>query len=200
MPLGRKVGVRLFAPLAALSLVACSALPDILRELAMRGTGNAGQTPAPVASTGPSPGTLPAPSAGQSQSPPVVEPTTIAELLNATMTALLVADEAESARAILPYVHKSLKKAGQTELTADVRQFSFKKAHSNARFYAVPVQVTRVRENAVTGIGFGDTAEMGREEDHFLAKKEGVNGLPAPMTVFIPASGGPPKISYLGSL
>lgn len=198
MRLTPKSTMRLVAPLAAVSLGACAMLPDVLRELAVRATGNANQSPAPIASPGQSPG----PNASPDQSPPPAgsDIVGITDLLNATMTALLIEDEAESAKAILLYVHKSLKKAGGAELTTDVRQFSFKKAHDNAKFYAFPVQVTRARENAVTGIGFGDTAEMGRTEDHFLAKKEGQAGLPAPMTVFIPASGGPPKVSYLGSL
>lgn len=60
--------------------------------------------------------------------------------------------------------------------------------------------ITRVRPSNVMEIGFGPTAEAGRVEDCFIAKKEGVRGLPAPVTVFFPASGGPPRIAYLGSL
>lgn len=176
------------APLAALTLGACATLPDILLGLAQQATGNASQSPPPVQSGGPSP------------QPSVAEPAEAEPLLNAALSALNIENFDESVQAILPYVHKSLKNRTGTDLTTDIRQFSFKKAHANARFYAHPVHVTRVRENAVTGIGFGDTAEMGRTVDYFIAKKEGVDGLPAPVTVFFPSSGGPPRVSYLGSL
>ncbi len=192
MPAIFKTTVRALAPLIAVSLGACAMLPDLLREVAIRATGNASQSPPPIAASA-------SPSGQPDQGQPV-EPMEIRDLLNGVMNALLIADEDQSATAVLAYVHKSLKDRTGTALTADVRQFSFKKAHQNARFYALPVQVTRVRENNGTSIGFGETAEMGRTEDHFLAKKEGEVGLPAPMTVFIPTSGGPPKIAYLGSL
>ena len=65
---------------------------------------------------------------------------------------------------------------------------------------ADPVKITCVRPNEVTAIGHGPTAEEGRAVDYFIAKKDGQAGMPAPVTVFFPASGGPPRVSYLGSL
>jgi hypothetical protein len=86
------------------------------------------------------------------------------------------------------------------DLTTDIRQFSFKKAHSNAKFYQIPVKITRIRPTRVTAIGFEETAEKGSVVDYFISKKEGGNGLPAPIKIFFPADGGTPKISYMGSL
>lgn len=109
-------------------------------------------------------------------------------------------DEEAAAAAIVPYLHKSLLDATGARLTTDVRSFSFKKAHGSAGLYAVPVNITRVRPSAVTAIGYGPTGEQGRSVDYFVAKRPGVNGMPAPVTVFFPAGGGPPKVAYLGSL
>jgi hypothetical protein len=122
------------------------------------------------------------------------------KLLNAFMQVLSMADPEESAQALLPLVHASLKTAAGDDLSRDLRQFSHKKAHGNARHYAVPVTVTRVRTTSTTGIGFGETAEAGRVDDYFIAKRPGVNGMPAPVKIFFPAEGGAPLISYMGSL
>lgn len=122
------------------------------------------------------------------------------KLLNDFMTALLISESNASAKECLKHVHKSLKNDAQTDLTSDLRRFSFKKAHDNARFYQVPVKITRVRPKNITAIGFGKTAEKGKVVDYFIAKKEGENGMPAPVSIFFPEGSGEPKISYMGSL
>lgn len=121
-------------------------------------------------------------------------------LLNDFMNALLLEDFSQSAVAVLPFVHKSLLSGSKDGLSRDLLDFSFKKAHSNARFYEVPVKITEVRNTKVTGIGFRETAEAGEERKYWIAKRAGVNGMPAPINVFFPADGGPPKINYMGSL
>jgi len=121
-------------------------------------------------------------------------------LLNDFMKALLIEEADASAKACLKYVHKSLINTSGDDLTKDLRDFSFKKAHSNAKFYANPVKITRVRKNKVTAIGFKETGENGTEYSYFISKKEGVNGMPAPVNIFFPADGSAPKISYMGSL
>jgi hypothetical protein len=124
----------------------------------------------------------------------------IEALLNNFMNALLIADEEKSAKECMKYVHKSLLNQAGNDLSPDLRRFSFKKAHDNAKFYQVPVKVTRVRPTNTSAIGFGPTAEAGTVHDYFVGKKEGVNGMPAPIKVFIPSNGGEPKVSYMGSL
>jgi hypothetical protein len=99
-----------------------------------------------------------------------------------------------------PLLHKSLLSPDGASVTADLRRFSFKKAFDNAGHYALPVRVLRARPSHVTGIGFGPTAERGRVVDYFIAKREGVAGMPAPVSVFFPEGGGPAKIAYVGSL
>lgn len=122
-------------------------------------------------------------------------------LLSSTLSALQQnRDEEAAAAAIVPYLHRSLLDASGTHLSTDVRSFSFKKAHVTAGLYTIPVTITRVRPSTTTAIGYGGAAEQGRLVDYFVGKRPGVNGMPAPVTVFFPASGGPPKVAYLGSL
>lgn len=121
-------------------------------------------------------------------------------LLNDFLKALLIEDFNQSAKAVMPFVHKSLLNNNGDNLTQDLLNFSFKKAHSNAKFYTNPVNITRIRETSTTAIGFGNTAEAGKVVDYFIGKKSGVAGMPAPVKVFFPANGGAPKISYMGSL
>lgn len=121
-------------------------------------------------------------------------------LLNAFLNALLLADEAACLKALLPLVHKSLLNKMGDALSRDVQEFSFKKARTNAKNYAQPVRITEVRANRVSAIGFGPSAQSGTETKYWIAKREGVGGMPAPVNIFFPADGGPPLISYMGSL
>ena len=122
------------------------------------------------------------------------------KLLNEFLTALSIGDSDESAKACLPLVHKSLINKTGDDLTSDLRRFSFKKAHENAKFYQKPVKITRIRKQATTAIGFGETAQKGTVYDYFIAKKSGVPGMPAPIQVFFPLDGTAPRICYTGSL
>lgn len=124
------------------------------------------------------------------------------KVLGDFFAALAIADENESAKACLKVVHVSLMNPQKNDLSADLRRFSFKKAHDNAKFYASPVKLTRIRPKSITGIGArsNGTAELGQVHDYFVAKKDGVAGMPAPVQIFFPQNGGEPKIAYMGSL
>ncbi|HWR33561.1 MAG TPA: hypothetical protein VN451_08550, partial [Chitinophagaceae bacterium] len=123
-------------------------------------------------------------------------------VIDSFMTALMnnQADEMAAARAALPFIHRSEYDNTGTTLKQDRIQFSFKKAWQNAKFYKWYVQVTRVQQQKLTGIGFGETAENGISYKVWIAKKDGVGGLPAPLNVFFPADGSDPKLYYYGSL
>lgn len=124
------------------------------------------------------------------------------KLLDDFMTALQTnqGDMDAAITAAKPFLHRSLLKKDGTDISADLRRFSFKKAWENAKFYASPVNITRVRPTGITAIGFKETAEAGKVVDYFIAKKDGVNGMPAPVKIFFPASGAAPRISYIGSI
>ncbi len=123
-----------------------------------------------------------------------------AKLVNDFMNALTIADEAERLQAILPMVHDSLKSNDKKDLFSSVKQFSYKRAVNMIKLYKLPVELGDVHKGSVSTVGFKEAAERGRRDKYFVKKKDGVNGLPAPIHVFIPEAGGAPKIFDFGSL
>lgn len=121
------------------------------------------------------------------------------ELLNQLLQALQIADADKRLAAVLPLVHKSLLTTDGKDLARTTKDFSYKKACSGAALYASPVVITEVHKGSQTTIGFKETAESGRTDKYFLAKKEGVAGRPAPIHVFWDSQG-KPKIVNMGSL
>ena len=124
-------------------------------------------------------------------------PTAI-ELLNRFMTALQTPDESARVRAILPLVHKSLKINDGSDLTPNVRRYSFQKASDGVRHYAVPVSITEVHKGRTVQVGYQVTAERGRKDKYFVAKKKEAVGRPAPIHVFFPDGGGAPAVGRDG--
>ena len=124
------------------------------------------------------------------------------ELINSFMNALIAnaTDELAAAKTALPFIHRSEYDNSGTSLKRDRLDYSFKKAWQNAKFYQVPVSVTRVQKQSLTAIGFGATAQAGTSYKVWIAKKSGVRGLPAPLNVFFPSDGSGPTLNYYGSL
>ena len=126
------------------------------------------------------------------------------EVINSFMNAIMDPDsqgnEGTAAIAALPYIHASEYDARGTNLKKDRLEFSFKKAWHNAKFYTLPVSVTRIQRQHITAIGFGATAQAGKAFKVWIAKKDGVAGMPAPLNVFFPSDGSAPKLYYYGSL
>ena len=122
------------------------------------------------------------------------------ELINEFMVALSIEDEAERLEAVIPLVHKSLLTSDGKDLDGNTKDFSYKKAYQNVKFYAYPAEITEARLGEPLTIGWEETAEKGRLDRYFIDKKEGINGMPAPIQVFWPEDGGEPSIYYMGSL
>ncbi len=120
--------------------------------------------------------------------------------INDFMTALNAGTKEEAAKNAIKFIHKSEYDNTGAALKQDRMNYSFKKAWENAKFYQTPVKVTRVQKQALTAIGFGNTAEKGTSYKVWISKKEGVAGLPAPLNVFFPADGSTPTLHYYGSL
>ena len=121
------------------------------------------------------------------------------KLINQFMKTLVIKDAARRDRAVTKLLHKSmLTSAG--ELTSSVKRYSYKKACDNVRLYQSPVKVTQVHKGREVTIGFKETAERGRIDKYFVAKRSGVAGSPAPLHVFWPKSGGEPRLTNIGSL
>lgn len=121
----------------------------------------------------------------------------VVELLEPFLAALLIEDFARSAKATLPFVHRSLKNAQGDDLHADLKRYSFKKAHDNAAHYKRPVEVVHVGATAITGIGAHDAFEAGIVVDYFIRRR---GSDVAPVRIFFPQGGGAPTIAYMGSL
>jgi hypothetical protein len=140
---------------------------------------------------------------GQNGTVKMDEKDKIAErLINRLLDSLMISDFDQSARAVAHLMHKSTLNSERDNLNADLLRFSFKKAHDNAKFYARPVKITRIQATAVTALGHPNygTDEQGEERKYWIAKKTGVNGMPAPINVFFPKDGGHSKVNYIGSL
>ena len=106
----------------------------------------------------------------------------------------------DSAHMVVPLIHKSLLSKDARELDEDTMQFSFKKAHTNAKNYAYPVKITRIDRLKTTEIGYRNTHEVGVEFKFWIAKKN-KNGYSAPLVLFFKQNGSnEPKLSYVGSL
>ena len=122
------------------------------------------------------------------------------ELVNNLVKALSIEDPDERLQAVIPLVHKSLLTSNGQDLDRNVKDFSYKKAYNNVKFYQYPVSIYEVHKGNVLTIGFRETAERGRIDKYFINKKPGVNGRPAPIHVFWPEDGGAPSIVNMGSL
>ena len=95
-------------------------------------------------------------------------------------------------------VHASKRdKNNPAKLNSDSIRFAFKKAHGNIGMY----QPTLVRTvlTGTTAVGFGRTGQKGKLYKYFIAKKDGVNGMPAPVQIFYPENGEDPVVYDFGS-
>jgi hypothetical protein len=116
------------------------------------------------------------------------------------INSLLETDFNVAAQKAMQQIHKSDYAKDGSSLKQDRLNFSFKKAWQNAKFYANPIKITRVQKTSLSGIGFKETAQAGTSYKVWIGKKQGVNGMPAPIYVFFPADGGEPKVHDYGSL
>ena len=121
-------------------------------------------------------------------------------LINDFLVALSIEDDTERLEAVIPLVHKSLLTSDGKDLDGNTKDFSYKKAYNNVQFYAYPAVITEARLGEPITVGWEETAEKGRIDRYFIDKKEGINGMPAPLQIFWPEDGGEPSIYYMGSL
>ncbi len=121
-------------------------------------------------------------------------------VLNGFFAALKLADEGASARAVVPFLHKSLLDASGQALSADTLRFGFKKARRGADSYAMPLQVAQTKSAGRSGVGFRTEAEQGLMVDYYLERGKKQPGLAAPVKLFFPEGGGEPKVLFMGNL
>ncbi len=82
----------------------------------------------------------------------------------------------------------------------DVKDFSLKKDYNNSKFYKVPAVITRVVLKEDDYDGSGPTLIRGNRYKIWVAKKDGVAGMPAPIPIIKPKTGAPKIVRTIGSL
>jgi len=107
------------------------------------------------------------------------------------------------AEAFLAIAGGGLVNPAGTALDIDLTRFSLKKDYENFRFYALPLKITRVNRRYSNGDGYGESAIAGWVYKIWIAKKKGVNGMPAPISIMVPENHltiRTPKVIGIGSL
>lgn len=88
------------------------------------------------------------------------------------------------------------------QISNDVKPYSLKKDFENVKFYKNPPVITRVQMQKDTYDGYGPTLIEGDLYKIWIAKKDGVQGMPAPIPIIVPKNNPskPKVISNIGSL
>lgn len=90
-----------------------------------------------------------------------------------------------------------------TSLRSSVKPYSLKKDYENVKFYKTPADIARVAKTQTSGSGYGESAIAGDWYKVYINKKNGVNGMPAPIHIVVPKNHKiikTPKIIQIGSL
>lgn len=130
-------------------------------------------------------------------------PAAVIEVLNSYAAVLGSESLEKCAEAFKGIAGGSLVNETGDNLRANVMQFSLKKDYSNFKFYAVPLQITRVNKGFSNSDGFGASALKGTVYKIWIAKKAGTSGMPAPISILVPENHTTiksPKIVNIGSL
>jgi hypothetical protein len=97
-------------------------------------------------------------------------------------------------------VHGSKKdKNDPRKMNNDSMRFAFKRAHGNVKMYDPGPRIIRTSLTGTSAVGFGANAAKGKLYKYFIAKKDGISGMPAPIQVFYPEGGGEPIVYDFGS-
>lgn len=97
----------------------------------------------------------------------------------------------------------SLVEEDGNRLRRSIKPYSLKKDFNNVKFYASPIQITRVNARPTQGTGYGESALSGMVYKIWIAKKAGGAGMPAPISIILPEnhpSIHSPKVIGIGSL
>lgn len=88
------------------------------------------------------------------------------------------------------------------QISNDVKPYGLKKDFENVKFYKNPPVITRVQLQKDTYDGYGPTLIEGDLYKIWIAKKDGVAGLPAPIPIIVPKNNPskPKVVSNIGSL
>ena len=113
-------------------------------------------------------------------------PKEVRAVLDQYVAALNAPDLDSCAVLFLPIAGGGLVNEEGTALGRDLLDFSLKKDFNNIKFYTQPAKITRVNVRKSNGDGYGASAIAGKIYKVWLAKKPGVAGMPAPVSIMVP--------------
>ncbi len=116
------------------------------------------------------------------------------QLINQLLVALKIQDDDRRQRAVVGLVHKSLLTRDGGDLDWTTKEYSYKKAYRGVHQYEYPVVVVRTTEKREQVVGFAETAERGWVQTYYIKTTDAIKGMPAPVKLFFPLSGDPPRI------
>ena len=137
--------------------------------------------------------------------PPSTVPDDVIEVLQRYVAVLRAATTLDdAARGIAPLAGGALVNEDGRSLRRSVQPYSLKKDWQNVRYYADPLIITRVTSSPNPfQSGYGPSAIQGRLWKIWIGKRQGVDGVPAPISILEPV-GHPsimaPKLIGIGSL
>ncbi|MFZ5951877.1 MAG: hypothetical protein ACOYXC_14315 [Candidatus Rifleibacteriota bacterium] len=130
-------------------------------------------------------------------------PTEVIAVLQEYATILSSESLEKCAEAFIAIAGGSLVDESAKKLRGDVPEFSLKKDFNNFKFYAQPLEITRVNKGYSNGDGYGESAIKGVVYKIWIGKKQGVSGMPAPISILVPEAHPTiktPKVVGIGSL
>ena len=129
-------------------------------------------------------------------------PSSVKTVLDKYVEILNIADLDQCATKFIEIAGGGLVNEDGTSLRTTIKPYSLKKDHADIKFYQQPVKITRVNKSVSNGDGFGVSAIKGTVYKIWIAKKDGVAGMPAPVSIMIPeghATITSPKVVGIGS-
>ena len=138
--------------------------------------------------------------AGRSEMKPAELPADVLEVLNCYCMILSTSPDINICAEKLAAIAGGHLLDSSGKISRDVMEFSLKKDFQNIRFYKVPPVVTRIQCITDDYDGYGETLIQGTRYKIWIAKKDGIPGMPAPIPIIKPATGSPRVVSNIGSL
>lgn len=127
-------------------------------------------------------------------------PTDVISVLNKYLNILSTSKSLEACAVEVAKISGGHMLSQSGSISQDVLPYSLKKDYENVKFYKVPAVITRVVLVEGDYDGYGPTIIEGSRYKIWIAKKEGVAGLPAPIPVIKPKNGTPKIVTVIGSL
>ncbi len=130
-------------------------------------------------------------------------PSEVKNVLNQYLTILSSAKSLDECAAnVMKVAAGGLLSTDGMSISSNVKPYSLKKDFENVKFYKQPAEITRVQLQTGGYDGYKGTLIEGDIYKIWIAKKDGVKGMPAPIRIIVPKNdkSNPKVISVIGSL